>query len=139
MDTLDIAYALYDRKILDLQRRYGDQYDRISALEEQIDEVEIQIRFIRQEQISGDNAYQLLLTFDQLYAELTEPEMKEFMRAIIERIDIFSRKMLTGRLRVISLRMYRIRSYRQDKIAKREQHGLYLSLHITAGPDHHGF
>jgi hypothetical protein len=45
-------------------------------LEEQIDEVETQIRSIRQEEISGENVYQLLLTFDQLYAELTESEKK---------------------------------------------------------------
>ena len=96
MDTLDIADTHYDRKILDLQRRYDDQYDRISVLEEQIAEIETQIRSIRQEQISGDNVYQLLLTFDQLYAELTEPEKKEFMRAIIERIDIYPEKRPDG-------------------------------------------
>ena len=65
-------------------------------MEEQIAEIETQIRSIRQEQISGDNVYQLLLTFDQLYAELTEPEKKEFMRAIIERIDIYPEKRPDG-------------------------------------------
>ena len=96
MDTLDITDVHYDRKILDLQRRYDDQYDRISTLEKQIDEVETQIRSIRQEQISGENVYQLLLTFDQLYAELTEPEKKEFMRAILERIDLYPAKRPDG-------------------------------------------
>ena len=96
MDTLDITDVHYDRKILDLQRRYDDQYDRISTLEKQIDEVETQIRSIRQEQISGENVYQLLLTFDRLYAELTEVEKKEFMRAIIERIDIYPEKRKDG-------------------------------------------
>ena len=96
MDTLDVTDAHYDRKILDLQRRYDDQYDKISVLEEQLSEIEAQIRSIRQEQISGDNVYQLLMTFDQLYAELTEPEKKEFMRAIIERIDIYPEKRPDG-------------------------------------------
>ena len=96
MDTLDVTDAHYDRKILDLQRRYDDQYDRISVLEEQLSEIEAQIRSIRQEQISSDNVYQLLLTFDQLYAELTEPEKKEFMRAIIERIDVYPEKRPDG-------------------------------------------
>ena len=96
MDTLDITDVHYDRKIFDLQRRYDDHYDRISTLEEQINEVETQIRSIRQEQISGENVYQLLLTFDQLYAELAEPEKKEFMRAIIERIDLYPEKRPDG-------------------------------------------
>ena len=65
-------------------------------LGEQIAEIETQIRSIRQEQISGDNVYQLLLTFNQLYAELTEPEKKEFMRAIIEQIDIYPEKRPDG-------------------------------------------
>ena len=96
MDALDITDAHYDRKVLDLQRRYDVQYDRISTVEEQIDEVETQMRFIRQEQISGENVYQLLLTFDQLYAELMEPEKKEFMRAILERIDLYPEKRPDG-------------------------------------------
>ena len=32
MDTLDINDAHYDRKILDLQRRYDEQYDTICLL-----------------------------------------------------------------------------------------------------------
>ena len=38
MDTLDINDAHYDRKILDLQRRYDEQYDMIGEIEAQIDE-----------------------------------------------------------------------------------------------------
>ena len=92
MDTLDVTDPYYDRKILDLQRRYDEQYGRIDELEGQIEEVQDQIRSIRQEKISGDNIYRLLLAFDEVYNSATEAEQKEFMKAFIERIDLFPEK-----------------------------------------------
>ena len=89
MDTLDINDAHYDRKILDLQRRYDEQYDTIEEIEVQIGELQSQIRSIQQEKISGDNIYRLLLAFDEVYHSATEAEQKEFMKAFIERIEMF--------------------------------------------------
>ena len=57
MDTLDINDVRYDRKILDLQRRYDEQYDIIEEIKVQIGELQSQIRSIQQEKISGDNAH----------------------------------------------------------------------------------
>ena len=71
MDTLDINDAHYDRKILDLQRRYDEQYDTIEEIEVQIGELQSQIRSIQQEKISGDNIYRLLLAFDEVYHSAT--------------------------------------------------------------------
>ena len=48
--------------------------------------------YIRQEKISADNVYQLLLAFDKLYNTFTEVEQRDFMRAFIERIDIYPEK-----------------------------------------------
>ena len=53
MDTLDINDAHYDRKILDLQRRYDEQYDTIEEIEVQIGELQSQIRSIQQ----GENLW----------------------------------------------------------------------------------
>ena len=47
---------------------------------------------MRQEKISADNVYQLLLAFDKLYNTFTEVEQRDFMRAFIERIDIYPEK-----------------------------------------------
>ena len=80
MDTLDINDAHYDRKILDLQRRYDEQYDTIEEIEVQIGELQSQIRSIQQEKISGDNIYRLLLAFDEVYHSATEAEQKEFRK-----------------------------------------------------------
>lgn len=96
MDTLDINDTHYDRKILDLQRRYDEQYYIIGEIESDIEELQGQIRSIRQEKISGDNIYQLLLAFDEVYNSATEAEQKEFMKAFIERIDLYSEKQKDG-------------------------------------------
>src|SRR5699024_8017853 len=60
------------------------------------DDVQSQIRSIRQEKISGDNIYRLLLAFDQVYEAASEVERKEFMRAFIERIELFPEKQPDG-------------------------------------------
>ena len=39
--------------------------------------------------ISGDNIYRLLLAFDEVYHSATEAEQKEFMKAFIERSEMF--------------------------------------------------
>lgn len=96
MDTLGVSDSYYDRKILDLQRRYDEQYGKIEEIEIQIDDVQSQIRSIRQEKISGDNIYYLLLTFDEVYGSASETEQKEFMRAFIERIELFPEKQKDG-------------------------------------------
>lgn len=71
-------------------------HGRIEEIEIQIDEVKSQIQSIRQEKISGDNIYQLLLAFDEVYGAATEIEQKEFMRAFIERIDLYPEKQKDG-------------------------------------------
>lgn len=43
-------------------------FGKIEEIEIQIHEVQAQIRSIRQEKISSDNIYRLLLAFDQVYA-----------------------------------------------------------------------
>ena len=96
MDTLDIGDVHFDRKMLDLQRRYDEQYGRIEEIEIQMSEIKSHIQNIRQEKISGDNIYQLLLAFDEVYGSATEIEQKEFMRAFIERIDLYPIKQEDG-------------------------------------------
>lgn len=96
LDTLPYDDPHYDRKILDLQRRYDDQYDIIELLESQIEDIETQIRDIRQEQISGENVYELLRSFDDLYEELDNSDKRDLMRAIIERVELFPERRKDG-------------------------------------------
>lgn len=55
-------------------------------IESQIDELQSQIRSIRQEKISGDNIYRLLLAFDAVYNSATEAERKELMKAFMKKL-----------------------------------------------------
>lgn len=52
MDNLDVADSYYDRKIVDLQRRYDEQYDKAGEIEAQTKELSGQIFNIRQEKES---------------------------------------------------------------------------------------
>ena len=97
MDSLDISDPHYDRKIADLERRYDEQYSKIEEIETLIAEVQEQIQTIRREQISGDNIYQLLLAFDEIYESANEVERKEFMKAFIDRIDLYDEKQADGK------------------------------------------
>ena len=96
MDNLDITDEYYDRKMQDLQRRYDEQYRIMGDIEYEIESIQEQINDIRREKISGDNIYSILLAFDQVYRMATEAERKEFMRAFIERIDLYPEKQKNG-------------------------------------------
>ena len=96
MDELDPDDPYYDRKIKDLQRRYDAQYDKIDVIEGQREELADHLRTLRQEKISGENIYRMLIAFDSLYGSLTEAEQKQFMQTLIERIDIYPEKPANG-------------------------------------------
>src|SRR5699024_6821873 len=59
-------------------------------------EVRNQIRNSQQDKITSDCIYQLLLAFDEVYSAASEAEKKEFMRAFIERIDLYPEKQKCG-------------------------------------------
>lgn len=96
MDSLPVEDVHHNRKILDLQRRYDEQYDIMGEVENCIDELEKQIHEMRQEEISSENVYDLLRTFDELYSELEDTEKRDLMRAIIERIDLYPERRADG-------------------------------------------
>ena len=96
MDSMDFEDPYYERKIQDLQRRYDEQYVKLEELETEIEALQEQIDSIREEKITGDTIYQLLLSFDEVYQAATEAERKEFMRAFVEKIEIYPEKREDG-------------------------------------------
>ena len=96
MDQLDILDPYYEEKISDLQRRYDEQYGIIADIRAQLEEINEQLYSIRQEKLTGDQVYQLLLAFNQLYPTFTEKEQKQFMRAFIDHIDLYPKKTKDG-------------------------------------------
>ena len=96
MDNLDVTDIHYDKKISDLQRRLDIQYDNIDEVEEAIADLKSQVYELKKNQIDADSIYGFLNAFNELYAECTDAEKKQFMQAFIERIDIFPERREDG-------------------------------------------
>ncbi len=96
MDNLDVTDIHYDKKISDLQRRLDTQYDKIDEVEDAIADLKSQVYELKKNQIDADSIYGFLNAFNELYAECTDAEKKQFMQAFIERIDIFPERREDG-------------------------------------------
>ena len=55
-----------------------------------------QVYELKKNQIDADSIYGFLKAFNELYAECTDAEKKQFMQVFIERIDIFSERREDG-------------------------------------------
>jgi site-specific DNA recombinase len=97
MDALDILDKFYDQKYEDMCDRLEKLYEDIAKLEANMEEIKTRIENIRQQKISGDNVYQFLLYFDQLYDKFTDSEKKEFLNSFIERVELFQEEQPGGR------------------------------------------
>ena len=84
MDNLSVSDEYYDKKYEDIQVRLDKLYDEIEEIETFIEAVETRLYNIKQEKISGDNVYQFLLFFDNLYDRFTDMEKKIFMKSFLE-------------------------------------------------------
>ena len=72
-----------------MQVRLDKLYDEIEEIETFIEAVETRLYNIKQEKISGDNVYQFLLFFDNLYDRFTDMEKKIFMKSFLEEGNIY--------------------------------------------------
>jgi site-specific DNA recombinase len=97
MDALDILDKFYDQKYEDMCDRLEKLYEEIAKLENNMEEIKTRIENIRQQKISGDNVYQFLLYFDQLYDKFTDSEKKEFLNSFIEQVEVFQEEQPGGR------------------------------------------
>ena len=98
MDNLSVSDKHYDKKYEDMQVRLDKLYDEIEEIETLIEEVETRLYNIRQEKISGDNVYQFLLFFDNLYDKFTDMEKKIFMKSFLEEGNIYEAEQEDGRI-----------------------------------------
>ena len=105
MDNLSVSDEYYDKKYEDMQMRLDKLYDEIEEIETFIEAVETRLYNIKQEKISGDNVYQFLLFFDNLYDRFTDMEKKIFMKSFLEEGNIYEAEQEDGRiLRSLKLR-----------------------------------
>lgn len=98
MDNLSVSDEYYDKKYEDMQVRLDKLYDEIEEIETFIEAVETRLYNIKQEKISGDNVYQFLLFFDNLYDRFTNMEKKIFMKSFLEEGNIYEAEQEDGRI-----------------------------------------
>ena len=98
MDNLSVSDEYYDKKYEDMQVRLDKLYDEIEKIETFIEAVEIRLYNIKQEKISGDNVYQFLLFFDNLYDRFTDMEKKIFMKSFLEEGNIYEAEQEDGKI-----------------------------------------
>lgn len=98
MDNLSVSNEYYDKKYEDIQVRLDKLYDEIEEIETFIEAVETRLYNIKQEKISGDNVYQFLLFFDNLYDKFTDMEKKIFMKSFLEEGNIYEAEQEDGRI-----------------------------------------
>lgn len=98
MDNLSVSDEYYDKKYEDMQVRLDKLYDEIEEIETFIEAVETRLYNIKQEKISGDNVYQFLLFFDNLYDRFADMEKKIFMKSFLEEGNIYEAEQEDGRI-----------------------------------------
>lgn len=98
MDNLSVSDEYYDKKYENMQVRLDKLYDEIKEIETFIEAVETRLYNIKQEKISGDNVYQFLLFFDNLYDRFTDMEKKIFMKSFLEEGNIYEAEQEDGRI-----------------------------------------
>ena len=98
------SICTYIRKLQDkaktsyMQVRLDKLYDEIEEIETFIEAVETRLYNIKQKKISGDNVYQFLLFFDNLYDRFTDMEKKIFMKSFLEEGNIYEVEQEDGRI-----------------------------------------
>lgn len=98
MDNLSVSDEYYDKKYEDMQVRLDKLYDEIEEIDTFIEAVETRLYNIKQEKISGDNVYQFILFFDNLYDRFTDMEKKIFMKSFLEEGNIYEAEQEDGRI-----------------------------------------
>ena len=98
MDNLSVSDEYYDKKYEDIQVRLDKLYDEIEEIETFIEAVKTRLYNVKQEKISGDNVYQFLLFFDNLYDRFTDMEKKIFMKSFLEEGNIYEAEQEDGRI-----------------------------------------
>ena len=79
-------------------RKTIDKIYEIEEIDTFIEAVETRLYNIKQEKISGDNVYQFLLFFDNLYDRFTDMEKKIFMKSFLEEGNIYEAEQEDGRI-----------------------------------------
>ncbi len=98
IDRLDYSDKHYEEKYNDMQNRIDSLYDEIAEANALLESVQMQIRGIRNQQVSQERVYEFLELFDIMYDRFTETEKKEFLNSFIKRVDIYPQPLENGQI-----------------------------------------
>ncbi len=98
IDRLDYSDKYYEEKYNDMQNRIDSLYDEISEANASLESIQMQIRGIRNQQVSQERVYEFLELFDIMYDRFTEAEKKEFLNSFIKRVDIYPQPLENGQI-----------------------------------------
>lgn len=98
IDRLDYSDKYYEQKYNDMQNRMNSLYDEIAEANATLETLQMQIRGIKEQQISQQRVYEFLELFDIMYDEFTEAEKKEFFNSFIKRIEIHPQPLENGQI-----------------------------------------
>lgn len=73
-------------------------YDEIAGANASLETLQMQIKGIKEQQISQQKVYEFLELFCIMYDEFTEAEKKEFFNSFIKRIDIQPQPLENGQI-----------------------------------------
>ena len=96
MDTLDFEDKHYDRKKADLNARLDKAYDKIEELEDRLFAAKAKKSAIEAEQVTAENIYRVLRSFNSLYKVMDDEERRKLMEALIAEVQIYEDKKETG-------------------------------------------
>lgn len=98
LDRLDVTDRHYDRKYQDMQERLNNLYDQIGEIDDSIADINEKISRVYEEQITAKQLCQILTHFDKVYFKMSDLEKKEFLRNLIESIELYPEKQDNGRI-----------------------------------------
>ncbi len=98
LDRLDVTDRHYDRKYQDMQERLNNLYDQIGEIDDSIADINEKINRVYEEQITAKQLCQILTHFDKVYFKMSDLEKKEFLRNLIESIELYPEKQDNGRI-----------------------------------------
>ena len=96
--VLDVNDRHYDRKYQDMQDRLDNLYDKISEIEDAIQDVTAKINAAYGEHLTAQELYKVLENFDDIYFKMSDLEKKEFFQNFIESITIYPDKKTNERI-----------------------------------------
>ena len=98
IDRLDYSDKHYEQKYNDMQNRMNSLYDEIAEANANLETLQMQIKGIKEQQISQQRVYEFLELFDIMYDEFTEAEKKEFFNSFIKQIEIHPQPLESGQI-----------------------------------------